>query len=268
MKIRFSKYQAAGNDFIIINEISQSYNLSQSQIANLCHRRFGIGADGLIRIRKVKNAAFEMLYYNSDGRLASMCGNGGRSVAHYAHKIGLFSEYDFFIAQDGEHYVRFYDGGVSLKMQNVVIPQNYKTDIFDTGSPHIVIEAPDLFETDIILHGRNLRYDSQYSPQGCNVNFIKEKSQNEIFQRTYERGVEDETYACGTGAVAAAVYQAIKYNYLGGFECLIHMKGGDLFVKLNRKGESFENVWLSGPAVCVFDGDICDINIKIPKFGD
>lgn len=255
MQMKFYKYQAAGNDFILFDEMQDSANLSDAQIEKLCNRRFGIGADGVIFLRPSNKYDFSMHYHNADGKLASMCGNGGRSIVRFAADLGLIKDRCLFEAVDGAHSAIISDENVKLKMIDVEISQKSKTQLFETGSPHYVEEVSYLSDFDVVREGRKLRFDARFAPEGCNVNFIEAVSPTEIYQRTYERGVEDETLACGTGAVAGAVYQAVKHK-LDAAEILVHMQGGDLFVSLQRSEQRFVNIWLSGPANFVFEGMI------------
>jgi len=255
MQLKFYKYQAAGNDFILINEMEHALNLSESQIEKLCDRRFGIGADGLIFLRPSTRFDFTMVYHNSDGKLASMCGNGGRSIVRFAADLGLITDRCRFDAVDGAHSAKITKEQVKLKMIDVNIPQKSNNQLFQTGSPHYVEEVTYLSDFNVVREGRKIRFDNRFEPSGCNVNFIEAVSPTEIHQRTYERGVEDETLACGTGAVAGAVFQAIKHK-LDQTEIIVHMRGGDLSVSLQRNQNQFVNIWLSGPANYVFEGSI------------
>ncbi len=253
--MKFYKYQAAGNDFIMIDETNDRCGLTEEQRALMCHRRFGVGADGVIYLRLSDGFDFEMIYHNSDGKEASMCGNGGRAIVRFAHDLGLIGNECHFMAVDGKHSAIVRNDLIDLQMQDVEIPLDIKTDLIQTGSPHFVKTVDKLSDYNVVENGRALRYSKQFSPKGCNVNFIEEVTPFEIHQRTYERGVENETYACGTGAVAGAVYQAVKHN-LTHAEIKISMKGGLLRVKFNRLENKFTNVWLCGPAEKVFEGII------------
>ncbi len=255
MELDFYKYQAAGNDFILFNEMEHPYNLNENQIEKLCNRRFGIGADGVIFLRPSKHYDFTMVYHNADGKLASMCGNGGRSIVRFAVDLKLIKDRCRFDAPDGAHSAIVLKEQVKLKMIDVDIPQKSNLSLFETGSPHYVEEVIYLSDFDVVREGRKIRFDSRFAPDGCNVNFVEDVSPMEIYQRTYERGVEDETLACGTGAVAGAIYQAIKHK-LTDDEILVHMQGGDLSVSFHRSENRFVNVWLSGPAKFVFKGQI------------
>ena len=263
--MEFYKYQAAGNDFIMINETDRHNGLIEEQLRWMCDRRFGVGADGVIYLRSSETADFEMIYHNSDGKIASMCGNGGRAIVRFASDLGLIKDVCRFIAVDGEHQASVRSDNIRLKMQNVEIPKDIKRDLIETGSPHFVSEVSLLDEYDVVREGRELRFDPRFSPGGCNVNFIEEVSQTEIQQRTYERGVEDETLACGTGAVAGAVYHAVNHGFEQS-EIQVRMRGGKLTVSLTRRGNRFVNVWLNGPAEKVFKGNI-DFNEISPKLG-
>ena len=255
MDLNLYKYQAAGNDFIMIDAFKKDVSLTEKQIEFLCDRRFGVGADGVIFLRESDKYDFKMVYHNSDGKEASMCGNGGRSIVRFASDMGLIEGRCHFEAIDGEHSAIIEGEDVKLKMMDVDIPKDITKDLIQTGSPHFVVEVNILPDIDVLRDGRSLRFDKRFAPGGCNVNFIEAVSPEEIHQRTYERGVEDETFACGTGAVAGAVFQAVKHD-LQNPEIKVHMKGGTLFVKLQRVENRFVHVWLKGPAHFVFKGQI------------
>lgn len=263
--MKFYKYQAAGNDFVMIDETKELCGLTEEQRVWLCDRRFGVGADGIIYLRHSELYDFEMIYHNSDGKEASMCGNGGRAIVRFAHDLGFIGETCHFIAVDGEHNATVEKELIRLEMQNVDIPDNVELELIQTGSPHFIQTVENLATYDVFTQGRLLRNDLRFAPEGCNVNFVEEISANEIHQRTYERGVEDETLACGTGAVAGAVYQAVKHG-LDVAEILIHMRGGDLRVKLERNDSFYENVWLCGSAEKSFEGQV-DFTKISPKLG-
>jgi len=264
MNIHFQKYQGTGNDFVLIdnrNGFLNPQNFTEKEIAFLCHRRFGIGADGLMLVEKSVDYDFEMKYYNSDGRIGSMCGNGGRCIVAFAKKIGAFAENQTkFIASDGEHeaLVTEENGTVSvnLKMQNVNSVSIHKNYTFlDTGSPHHIEFVENVDQVDVYNKGKSIRYNAELYEKGTNVNFV-EQNGNQIKVRTYERGVEDETYSCGTGVVASSISSYIKQSNLKN-EFFIGTKGGDLKVSFSPKGNnSFENIWLEGPATFVFEGQI------------
>jgi diaminopimelate epimerase len=199
---------------------------------------------------------FEMVYYNADGAIGSMCGNGGRCITKFAFDKGIKPTAYKFIASDGEHEALIYkDGWVHLKMIDVheVSYQNDAT-ILNTGSPHFVklVSAIDSF--DVYTNGKGIRYNDKYKEGGINVNFVEWK-QNELFVRTYERGVENETFSCGTGVTAAAI--AMSKEVTGSQETNINTLGGNLLVKFNKvDAQHYTNVWLCGPATFIFEGQI------------
>jgi diaminopimelate epimerase len=258
MKIQFYKYQGTGNDFVILDNRDKKYDgLTKEQIAFLCDRRFGIGADGLMLLNVHPDYDFEMKYYNSDGRESSMCGNGGRCLTKFAHDIGIvLSDYKF-LAVDGEHEASINtDGTVALKMNDVDDVQYERGNfILNTGSPHFVTIANDVMRLDVFKKGRDIRYSSEFKEEGINVNFVQQTDEpDKIIVRTYERGVEDETYSCGTGVTACAL---VCYHNDNGFNRVeVQTKGGELSVEYDKIGDSYKNVWLNGPAIKVFEGDI------------
>jgi len=257
MELHFFKYQGTGNDFIMIDNRSGQVVLSPEQVAFLCHRRFGIGADGLILLEPEKGFDFKMVYYNSDGNLSSMCGNGGRCITAFARQLGIISDKARFVAVDGPHEANINDDGVALKMQDVKqveLGEDYF--YLNTGSPHYVKMVQDVEHLDVFSEGRNIRNSARFREEGTNVNFI-EKLEDALFVRTYERGVEDETLSCGTGVTAAALVAAVNGIATGKNSCIVKTRGGTLEVTFEKVLEkNFYNIWLKGPAVLVFEGSI------------
>ncbi len=256
MQIHFYKYQGTGNDFIIIDDRDARFSLlSQSQISFLCDRRFGIGADGLILLQQEKNFDFKMKYFNADGNESTMCGNGGRCIVKFAHDLKIVSEKTSFIAIDGPHDAEVKNDLVRLKMKDVSeVKQIDGYFILNTGSPHYVTFVDDTNEINVFFEGKKIRNSEPFKKEGINVNFV-EKTDNGIVVRTYERGVENETFSCGTGVVASAVINSISENKN---ENLVAVKtlGGNLSVELSKNENGFNNIWLIGPAEYVFKGEI------------
>ena len=256
MIIKFYKYQGTGNDFIILDNRNNEYSsLTPLQINRLCDRRFGIGADGLMMLKNKEGYDFEMIYHNADGKEGSMCGNGGRCLVKFAYHLGIVETTYKFIATDGEHEAEIdNDGIVSLKMKDVNGIEDYHGDhILDTGSPHYIKMVGDVMAYDVYQKGKDIRYSSQFNDKGINVNFVEQRDEDHIVVRTYERGVEDETFSCGTGVTASAL---VNYHNENGFnEVIVITKGGRLSVEFDKVGENnFANIWLSGPAEKVFEG--------------
>ncbi len=257
MKIHFYKYQGTGNDFILVDNRKGAYNdLTHEQIQKICNRRFGVGADGFMKLNEKEGYDFEMVYYNADGREGSMCGNGGRCIVQFAYDTGIVKQQYRFLAVDGPHEAAIYneEGMVSLRMIDVAGISNYYHDkVLNTGSPHYVQLADDVMALDVVKEGRKIRYNKDFSEKGINVNFVEVKDDNHLIVRTYERGVEDETYACGTGVTAAAL---VFYHNENGFNTVdIDVLGGQLTVRYNRHPDgSYDHIWLKGPAVKVFEG--------------
>src|SRR5690554_3253405 len=264
-KIKFYKYQGAGNDFIIIDNRALPFKVNHiGWIADLCDRRFGIGADGLMLLQTSESSDFEMLYYNADGLPGSMCGNGGRCIVAFANKIGLIENETSFIAMDGLHQATLNSIGnwVSLKMIDVSKIEREGDDyVLNTGSPHYVKLVDNLKEYDVYANGKAIRNNSSYRSDGINVNFV-EKDDEGYFVRTYERGVEDETLACGTGATAVAMAMARKHDLLGAVTVPIRVMGGNLTIRFEASDNEFTNVFLEGPATFVFEG-IIDLSKKL-----
>ncbi|WP_310392689.1 diaminopimelate epimerase [Hymenobacter sp.] len=257
--MHFHKYHGTGNDFVLIDDRAQAFDdADRTRIAHFCHRRFGIGADGLILLRNKADFDFEMVYFNADGRPGSMCGNGGRCTVAFAKHLGLINEQTHFLAADGPHDARVQsDGTVHLKMQDVAAPRPAGAhDIFlDTGSPHHVRFLPaGLAGLNVVAEGRALRYGEPYGAAGANINFVETPADpaRPWAVRTYERGVEDETLSCGTGVTAVALAASQRG---AASPVRLHTPGGALEVSFEpRANGGFENVWLSGPAVRVFEG--------------
>lgn len=257
MNIQFEKFQGTGNDFIMLDGIKhpEFAILSSTQIAQLCHRRFGIGADGLILLKKSSDADFLMAYYNADGHEGSMCGNGGRCAVFFAYLQKYVSNEILFQAIDGIHHATILEKynkealiSLSLNVQEQVIELGADEYFLDTGSPHHVRIVHHLTHVDALSEGRTIRYQDSYKPHGVNVNFV-EFAQDFIKLSTYERGVEDLTFSCGTGVTAAAIVAHQVADYA--FPIKVVTAGGTLEVtRLNGQ------YYLSGQACQVFTGEI------------
>jgi len=261
MKILFSKFHGAGNDFIIVDNRKQEYILTKEQIAFICHRRFGIGGDGLMFLENSESYDFEMKYYNSDGKEGTMCGNGGRCITAFADFLGIRKQQYLFQAVDGLHKAEVIEKKdsqwkISLQMSDVESVEVMDDSFFlDTGSPHHVEFVENVKDIDVFTQGKAIRYNDFYEPKGgTNVNFVSMEGDT-INVRTYERGVEDETLACGTGVTAVAIAAALKFGNVKS-EYKLHALGGDLNVQFEKEGNVFKNIWLKGPAVHVFSGEI------------
>lgn len=260
MKTDFWKYQGNGNDFVIIDDLENTVNLTAAQIKNICDRHFGIGADGLMLLKPSEEFHFKMLYYNSDGEMSSMCGNGGRCIAAYAFLKNIAPQKMIFDAYDGEHEAIIENDSlkvatmdVSLKMMDVEkVEHNGNYYFLNTGSPHYVEFVEKVATIDVVNMGRKIRQSIQFSPGGTNVNFV-ELSNASMFVRTYERGVEEETLSCGTGVTAAAIAASLESGKAGQ---KIHTRGGDFSVTFVKNENHFSNIWLRGPAKQVFQGTI------------
>lgn len=257
MQTEFYKYQGTGNDFVIIDNRQEHFPKTNTElIRHLCDRRFGIGGDGLLLLENDAAADFRMVYYNSDGNASSMCGNGGRCLVAFAKKLQLIQNHTTFIATDGLHQASIsVDGMVSLQMKNVDTLKIKPQYVFlDTGSPHHVQFTEDLKNLEVKKAGAEIRY-GLYGDSGSNVNFVQQENETVFSMRTYERGVEDETLSCGTGATAVA----IAMNVLGktaSSQIQLHVEGGQLEVSFVKEGAEFTSVFLKGPAVFVFKGNI------------
>lgn len=263
MEIQFEKYQGAGNDFVMLNNLDGRFDdITTEQIAFLCDRRFGIGGDGLLLLTPsdVPDTEFRMVYYNQDGSRASFCGNGARCICAFASAVtdGAMMKkgnYCRFVADDAIHTARVADGWVDLRMVDVDnVTTAVRGHFLNTGVPHFVCTMPSqtsLDSVDIMHDAPTIRYDEAFKPNGTNVNYIAIINDDEIAVRTYERGVEGETLACGTGIVASAIAASLTTNAC---HFNVHARGGNLTVDFEREGNAFRNVWLGGPAQKVFSG--------------
>jgi len=247
MNLHFYKYQGTGNDFIIIDNRGRSLekNLSTATIAKLCDRRFGIGADGLILLSDSQEQDFRMIYYNSDGRESSMCGNGGRCIVSFANKLGAVAASCVFDAIDGLHEAEIKDNLVKLKMGK---PQGFQALAnqqvwLDTGSPHYVsFEDQPIAELDVYSKGKEVRNSPPFQEQGTNVNFVNVLGVRHLKVRTYERGVEAETLSCGTGVTASA-YAYLQLQAKSTYDTIrVDTPGGQLSVEIQAQGTTEEAV--------------------------
>ncbi|HCT31032.1 MAG TPA: diaminopimelate epimerase [Bacteroidales bacterium] len=257
MTLKFTKYHGTGNDFIIIDNRSNIFPKSTKLINYLCNRHFGIGADGLMLLENATDADFYMRYYNADGNESTMCGNGGRCIALFARTIGITGLSTHFLGVDGKHEAHIEPGNiVNLKMQNVSgveVGDGYY--FLNTGSPHYVCFVDDVQKVGVYNQGKQIRNSFNIQNGGTNVNFI-DYNNNIINIRTFERGVENETLACGTGTVASSIAYAL-HTKDSKPEYQVQTQGGTLYVRFNRINDSnYEEIWLKGPAVHVFDGII------------
>ena len=257
MKQTFYKYQGTGNDFVMIDNRHLIFDKNDTKyIKSLCDRRFGIGADGLILLEDHKTLDFKMVYFNADGNESSMCGNGGRCIVAFAKFLGIVENKTSFEAIDGLHQAILEHDVVKLQMQDVNLLEKFDSHVFlNTGSPHHVQMESDLKLLNIKEVGAKIRYGSPYNALGSNVNFVSKISEDVFSVRTYERGVEDETLSCGTGVTAVA----LAMNSIGETDKnLLTMKvqGGKLQVSFEKEDQGYKNIWLIGPAIQVFKGEI------------
>jgi diaminopimelate epimerase len=258
MVLDFNKYHGTGNDFILVDNRKLRWNPSEKQVAFLCDRHFGIGADGLILLSSLEDYDFVMKYYNSDGKESTMCGNGGRCLTAFAHRLGLISKNARFRAIDGDHNASIISVEadmtfVSLRMKDVLADEIHADHLYlNTGSPHYISFVKDAEGMDIVGLARKIRYNERFTDEGTNVDFVEIRNDC-LFVRSYERGVEDETLSCGTGVTASALAVAIKCPDNPGF-FNVKTKGGDLIVRFSQENNVFTDVFLEGPAQFVFSG--------------
>ena len=263
---RFTKMNGAGNDFILIDNRMGDVRLDRSQIAQLCDRHRGIGADGILLLEKPGNRAdFRMRYFNADGGEAEMCGNGARCFARFANKVAAAKEKISFETQAGLISAELKGDSVTLGMTEPtdlrlhlelgIAGENKTVHFINSGVPHVVIPVVNIEDVDVRHEGAAVRYHKIFSPSGTNVNFMEKRGAKKIAIRTYERGVEDETLACGTGIVASALIFGATEGCHGPITVL--PGGGDeLQVGFETVAGRFCNVTLTGPAQFVFEGTI------------
>jgi diaminopimelate epimerase len=260
--VKFYKYQGTGNDFVMIDNRDLSFPKHNTALINtLCDRRFGIGADGLILLENDSNVDFKMVYFNADGNESSMCGNGGRCIVAFANHLKIIENTTHFIATDGPHFATILENGtISLQMKDVeevFIHDNYV--FLNTGSPHHVTQVDDLQQFDVKQNGKTIRYSDLYGDAGSKVNFVSQISDNHFAIRTYERGVEDETLSCGTGATAVAIAMNALSKSTSN-TITIDVQGGQLVISFQETTTGYQNVFLQGAAQLVFEGQI-NINL-------
>lgn len=258
MEYTFFKYHGTGNDFILLDDRQLSFPEENTELIHkLCERHFGIGADGLMLLRKHPDFDFEMIYYNADGNKSTMCGNGGRCIAQFAFDLGIVNQKMSFVAVDGPHQAEILELGlVQLQMQDVTdFYQGKRHFEIDTGSPHFVRFTDLMDATDFVPEARGVRYRERYHKKGgINVNFATQSIDNCVEMRTYERGVEDETMSCGTGVVATALAASTQGCHS---PVEVHTKGGKLNVYFEgNQVENFRNILLQGPVSFVFKGQL------------
>lgn len=256
LNIPFAKYHGAGNDFILIDNRQGEYHFTPEEVARLCHRRFGIGADGLMLLEHSQSGDFRMVYYNADGGISTLCGNGSRCIVAFAAQLGLVNDGEtIFEAADGLHRARLLPNRlVALEMADVagIFPENDGV-FLDTGSPHWIVWTENAAAETVDTKGREIRNRERFAPGGTNVNFVERRGESELYVRTYERGVEAETLSCGTGVTAAAIAAAGKET--GAFDIHIETPGGRLRVAFEKNSpDKAENICLTGPAQLVFTG--------------
>ena len=257
--LKFYKYQGAGNDFILLDNRDHIFPVigREQIIRGLCDRRFGIGADGVMLLENSAGNDFRMLYYNADGNEGSMCGNGGRCIVSFAHDLGLIGHKCHFTAVDGMHKAIFHSSDyIELGMNDVEkIKLADDHAVLNTGSPHYVKFVEDLSSVNVYEEGKQLRNLPPYKEEGINVNFV-ENTGHGLRVYTYERGVEDETLACGTGVTAAVIAMNEHADHKIESTVNVIVKGGNLKVKFQKINNTYTNIWLIGPGKRVFEGTI------------
>jgi len=257
MNLIFYKYQGAGNDFVMIDNRNSIFPKTDTKLVEkLCDRKFGIGADGLLLIEKSESSDFKMIYYNADGNESTMCGNGGRCIVAFAKQLNIINDQATFEAIDGMHYATITADEINLQMVDIENVQQFENHLFlNSGSPHHVTYCDDVNAIDVFTKGKIIRYGAPYNEEGTNVNFVEQTAANTFKIRTYERGVENETLACGTGATAVAI-ASFKSGKTQNKKLFIETLGGLLTVSFNENNGKFTNIFLKGAATFVFKGSI------------
>jgi diaminopimelate epimerase len=256
MTVEFYKYHGTGNDFVLIDNRSLFFDKNNTElISKICSRHFGVGADGLILLENDNLYDFKMIYFNSDGKQTSMCGNGGRCIISFAKKLNIIDDKANFMAIDGIHEGIINNNLIKIKMNTVSEIQNINTGfLLDTGSPHFVKFCDSIDNINVFDFGRELRNNKEISEDGVNINFTEVIDNSSIKVRTYERGVENETLSCGTGVIASAL-SAYKKGLVDTNRIKINTLGGELFVSFEFNN-IYKNIWLEGPAIEVYKGQI------------
>ena len=272
-QITFYKMSGSGNDFIIIDNRNRVVDEGDLQgfIAKVCRRKMSVGADGLILVEESENVDFKWRFFNADGSSAEMCGNGARCVARFAYLNGISGAEVSFETEAGIVSAQVKNDRVKIKMPD---PIDLKTDYnlelengamqvcsVNTGVPHVVITVGDIDDVDVIKIGREIRFHDRYAPAGTNVNFICSQNDNTILIRTYERGVEDETLACGTGSIAAAIVMHYKSKGKSPVK-VITRGGGCLYIYFEEDNGKFYNVFLEGDARVIYKGYLGEDALK------
>jgi diaminopimelate epimerase len=257
--MKFYKYHGAGNDFILLD--NRDGSITHLPVQDWCNRHTGIGADGLMLLEQDDSLDFRMVYYNSDGKLSTLCGNGARCITRFAADLGLIQGHTArFTAADGPHEAQLLpDGNIALQMNDVRHVEHNGDDlVLHTGSPHyLMFTDRDPDDYDLIKLAHRVRYSAAYAETGINVNLVEQRSPDALFMRTYERGVENETLSCGTGVTAAALgAHARRHGEEGHHEVHVHTRGGILHVAFDFYQEMYRNIVLTGPAIKVFEGFI------------
>lgn len=256
--LSFFKYEGTGNDFILLDDADGRLELllDGAAVARMCDRHFGIGADGLMLLQKIGGYDFRMVYFNSDGRESTFCGNGSRCIVALAHRLGWIGQETFFVAADGDHEARMAGPDrVAVHMRSVKEVAAFGVDmVLDTGSPHYVRFASNVASADLVQVARTIRYSDAFKAEGINVNLVEPRLEG-LFVRTYERGVEAETLSCGTGVTAAAIAWARREGMQGKESLAVSTDGGQLAVSWEAGSYGYRDIWLEGPARLVFTGE-------------
>ena len=261
--MKFYKYHGTGNDFILLDNRDKTIVLTPDDVRRLCDRRYGIGADGLMLLNPSEEADFEMVFFNNDGSTDTFCGNGGRCIAAFAHRLGIIGEKGSFLAADGVHHVEIVEKinenetVVRISMKDCPMPQRFSDNTFfiNTGAPHLVIFSDNVETLDVLSLGAHHSNDPRIAGR-TNVDFVEIKS-NFLSVRTFERGVEDETLSCGTGIVASALaYSAHFSPTVPQNPLTVAARGGTLKVRYSQTGDTFHNVYLEGKTTFVFEGEV------------
>ena len=254
MRIRFAKMHGAGNDFVLIDDRDGTFPAERGTLAAIGTRGTGVGCEGIILVQRSDRLDFRMKFFNPDGSEAELCGNGARCVAAFAREIGAAkADKMCFETLAGDVQAEII-GPKAVKVW-MPAPKDLRVNFINSGVPHCIVPVVNLEKADVEGEGRRIRYSEAFAPDGTNVDFVTYHAPSRVDIRTYERGVEAETGACGTGSVAAALVGVAQYGLE--FPVSVHTaKGFELVIDGAFDGQSFHSVTLTGPVACVFTGEI------------
>lgn len=262
-ELKFSKYSGAGNDFILIDNREGGFDADSGLIEKMCARQIAVGADGLILLENSDQADIRMRYFNADGGEAEMCGNGSRCLIAFARKLGIVKDEYSFQTMERVLKARVKGDAISIQMGEVldtllnidieVDARKCTVHFTNTGVPHTILFVDDLDQIDLDGTGGKIRFHQRFQPKGTNVDFVTKTGKNSVAMRVYERGVEGETLACGTGVTAAGIIANLVHNVKPPVKVAVR-SGDTLTVDFKKSDDKFSDVVLTGPATLIYDG--------------